>query len=55
MLPLLGESLTAFTAVKAINLVVGLLIGLAVFTCGWCAASAFELRAVASDLHIVVM
>ena len=35
MLPLLGESFAAFTAVKAINLVVGLLVGLAVFACGW--------------------
>ncbi len=34
MLPLLGESLRAFVAVKAINLVVGLLVGLAVLLCG---------------------
>ena len=35
MLPLLGDSLTAFTAVKAINVAVGLLVGLAVLACGW--------------------
>jgi hypothetical protein len=35
MLPLLGESVKVFVVVKAINLVVGLLVGLAVFACGW--------------------
>jgi hypothetical protein len=35
MLPLLGDSLLAFAVVKAINLAVGLLLGLAVFACGW--------------------
>ena len=35
MLPLLGDSLTTFAVVKAINLAVGLLVGLAVFACGW--------------------
>lgn len=34
MLPLLGDSLSAFVVVKTINLVVGLLVGLAVFVCG---------------------
>lgn len=35
MLPLLGDSLRAFAVVKAINLAIGLLVGLAVFACGW--------------------
>jgi hypothetical protein len=35
MLPLLADSLRAFAVVKAINLAVGLLVGLAVFACGW--------------------
>jgi hypothetical protein len=35
MLPLLGDSLRAFAVVKAINLAVGLLVGLAVFSCGY--------------------
>jgi hypothetical protein len=35
MLPLLGESLTAFTVVKAINLAVGLVVGLTMLSCGW--------------------
>lgn len=35
VLPLLGDSLSAFAAVKAVNLMVGLLIGLAVFAWGW--------------------
>lgn len=35
MLPLLGGSLKAFAVVKAINLAVGVVIGLAVFACGW--------------------
>jgi hypothetical protein len=35
MLPLLGGSLRAFAVVKAINLAVGVVIGLAVFACGW--------------------
>jgi len=35
MLPLLGDSFTAFAVVKAINLAIGLLVGLAVFACGW--------------------
>ena len=35
MLPLLGDSLMAFAVVKAINLAIGLLVGLAVFACGW--------------------
>ncbi len=34
MLPLLGDSLLAFVVVKAINLIAGLLVGLAVFVCG---------------------
>ena len=35
MLPLLGDSLEAFAAVKAINLAIGLLLGMAVLACGW--------------------
>ena len=35
MLPLLGDSLAAFTVVKTINMIVGLLVGLAVFASGW--------------------
>ena len=35
MLPLLGDSLRAFAVVKAINLAIGLVLGLAVFACGW--------------------
>jgi hypothetical protein len=35
MLPLLGDSLTAFAVVKAINLAVAVLLGLAVFASGW--------------------
>ena len=35
MLPLLGDSVRAFVVVKAINLAIGLLVGLAVFACGW--------------------
>ena len=35
MLPLLGDSFRAFAVVKAINLAIGLLVGLAVFACGW--------------------
>jgi hypothetical protein len=35
MLPLLGDSLRAFAVVKAINVAIGLLIGLAVFACGF--------------------
>jgi hypothetical protein len=34
-LPLLGNSLKAFAMVKVVNLVIGLLIGLAVFAVGW--------------------
>jgi hypothetical protein len=35
MLPLLGDSLTAFAVIKAIDLTIGLLLGLAVFACAW--------------------
>jgi hypothetical protein len=35
MLPLLGESLRVFAAVKAINVLVGLVVGLLVLACGW--------------------
>jgi hypothetical protein len=35
MLPLLGDSLAAFAIVKSINLAVGLLVGVAVFSCGY--------------------
>lgn len=35
MLPLLGDSLAAFAIVKSINLAVGLLVAVAVFSCGY--------------------
>jgi hypothetical protein len=35
MLPLLGESFKGFVVVKAINLMIGILVGSAVYACGW--------------------
>ena len=35
MLPLLGDSFRAFTVVKAINVAIGLVVGLAALACGW--------------------
>jgi hypothetical protein len=35
MLPLLGESFRGFVVVKAINLIIGILVGTAVYACGW--------------------